>query len=99
MSRRLPFKIPPPRIHKYSSTPTAIRNRRFQQRRREARLLDTERGCNDEPTTSYHCACGWRWTGVGTLKATVGAFNDHAQSCLFAEPIQVVVRRRARVSR
>jgi hypothetical protein len=97
MNRRLPFEVPPPRA--YSSTPTAVRNRRYQERKRQARIEDTELGCNDEPRTSYHCICGWRWAGIGTFSATVGAFDLHARSCLFGEPVQVIVRRRARVSR
>jgi hypothetical protein len=91
--RRLPFEIPPPRP--FSDSPTAVRNRRYRDRLRQARLEDNERGSNDEPpTTTYRCICGWRWTGVGTFATTVGAFGLHARDCLFGEPVQVIVRRR-----
>jgi hypothetical protein len=93
VSRRVPFAIPEPRA--FCDSPTAIRNRRYRERLRQARLEDSEHGRNDEPPTcTYRCICGWRWTGVGSFAATVGAFEVHAKSCLFGEPVQVIVRRR-----
>jgi hypothetical protein len=95
--RRLPFKLPPARA--YSSTPTAVRSRRWREREKQ-RALECAAGRSDNtpPTTSWFCACGWKWTGLGTLSATVQAFELHVKDCLFGEPVQVIVRRRVRVS-
>lgn len=93
MNRRLPFELPAPRG--YSSTPTAVRSRRHRERRRQAQLESRSARGDGPPTTSYFCICGWKYTGLGTLAATVGAFNVHAKGCLFGEPVQIIVRRRS----
>jgi hypothetical protein len=93
--RRLPYELPAPKA--YSDSPGAVRMRRYLERKRQAEL-EQPQPAGGPPTTTFHCICGWRWTGLGTLRATEGAFALHAKSCLFGEPIRVIVRKRARVS-